>query len=322
MAKYREVETIPDLLFIGATIENQIINRSHLCSELQALVVDYSNMAALHRKLTQARESVRHEGLWRQFTSIEKMLALESMMTSDAEAERQKYLALARIAEAHGMGPVYLLDAQRRAFTVTQARKVAGLQGGTGVATELPEITWYEGFSQRFPDYDWEADCLSARIQLIHHYAVLNDNENLKHNLYSMATLAIAQLGPMSPAEQACFDTGIDRLINLAQHKGELTPNIITPAQERFMERIGLSPRYIEAAKGLKLTGVEPCDLRLAMDQYFSGVGDCPNIWDRLAAINRLLSALGLWSDKAEPMDAELVEDLDQRVKKTFSHKY
>ncbi|PNP79300.1 hypothetical protein FNYG_07376 [Fusarium nygamai] len=320
MAKDWEGETISDLFPIGAAIENQIMNRVHLCSELQAVVIDDSDMAVLHRELTQARESVRVEGLWKQFASIEKMLALENMMTSDAETERQRYLALARITEAHSMGPVYLFDAQTRAFTITQARKFARLQGEMGVATELPEITWYEGFFQRYPDYDWEADCASARMQLLRHYAVLNDTEKFKHNLCCIITLCLGLSGSVFPIMQAALDSGIDQLANLVQGKDEVIPNNITPAQERFGETIGLSSQFTEAAHNRKPTGIDPSDMRRALDQYFPGVGDYPNTWDRLAATNGLLSALGIWSGKAEPRNAEDIEHLDQIVRKALKY--
>jgi hypothetical protein len=320
MTKYWEGETISDLLPIGATIENQIMNRVHVCSELQAVAIDDSDMPAMHRELTQARESVRVEGLWRQFASIERMIALENMMTSNTEAERQRYLALARITKAHSMGPVYLFDAQRRAFTITQARKVARLQGEMGVATELPEITWYEGFFQRYPDYDWEADCVSARVELLHHYAVLNDTEKLKHNLCRIITLCLGISGSVLPIMQAALDAGIDQLTSFVQGKGEAIPNNITPAQERFGKAIGLSSRFTEAANNRKPTGIDPSDMRRALDQYFPGVEDYPKMWDRLAATNGLLSALGIWSGKVEPRNAEDIENLDQMVRKALKY--
>lgn len=322
LANSLEQETPPEFVPAAAVIEQQTMNRGQLCSEIQAVDVDRSEMAGLRHELAEARDNVSRAGLWKQVASIDKMLALQGIMLWNGAAERQRYLALARTAEAQGMGPVYIFDAQRRAYTVIQALKIVRFGagpplGGTPEAVERPEITWYEGFLRRFPEYDWEADCFSARMTLLAHYAVLNDRDKVKSLLYDIAEIIPGLSGFISQVGRDNLDPGMESLVNMFQGRGLDAPNPYTPAQrEQIIAAQGMSPQFVQATQNFQPMGINQSHVDRAVGQYFPGTREPTGMRNPLGAVNAMLGAHahGLLGGPARSMNAEQVESLERMI--------
>ncbi|KIW65495.1 hypothetical protein PV04_07752 [Phialophora macrospora] len=327
LAKSLKQETPPEFVPAAAVIEQQTMNRGQLCSEIQAVDVDRSDMAGLCHELAQARDSLSRTGLWKQVASIDKMLALQGIMLGNGAAGRQRYLDLARTAEAQGMGPVYIFDAQRRAYTVTQALKIVGFGAGspldgTPVPVERPEISWYEGFLRRFPEYDWEADCFSAKMTLLGHYAVLNDRDKVKSLIYDIADIIPGLSGFTSRVGRDTLAPAVEWLGNMLQGRGLDAPNPFTPAQgEQITAALGLSPQFVQAAQKLQPTGINPHHVNRALGQYFPGAPEPTGMKNQLGTINAMLDAHGLLGGPARSMNAEQVERLERMIEKMRTRK-
>ena len=220
------------------------------------------------------------------------------------------------------MGPVYIFDAQRRAYTMIQSLKIVRFRagpplGGTPEAAERPEITWYESFLRRFPEYDWEADCFSARMTLLAHYAVLNDRDKVNSLLYEIAEIIPGVSGFVSKVGRDNLDPGMESLVNMIQGGSLKAPNPYTPAQqEQMIAALGMSPQFVQAAHNFKPIGINQSDVDRAVGRYFPGVPEPTGIRNQLGAVNAVFGAhaRSLLGAPATSMNAEQVERLEKMI--------
>jgi len=317
-------ETRPEFFFAAVIIEAQTMNRTHGCAEINAVDVDRSDMADLHDELKEAREHARRVGFCKQAASIDKMLALQSIMMGGEAAAKQRYLDLARWVEAQGMGPVFIFDAQHHAFMVKQAMKVVpfgpmGSAGGLPAAFERPEITWYEGFFRRFPQYDWEADNFSAKMMLMAHYGALNDRDKVKMLINDVGHLIPGLSAVISRTSPGNMDRNLEYVADMICGGGNPNPaaNPFTPAeQQQMIGVLGLAPQFTEAARNLQFTGIDQTALNNAIVKYFPGAPEPSGMSHQIEAVNRLLGASGLLGGQARQTRAEDVESIERLVEK------
>ncbi|KAK1758791.1 hypothetical protein QBC47DRAFT_435928 [Echria macrotheca] len=323
----------PSWLMAAYTIETEIMNRGHLCAEIRALHVDRADTDSVHDMLTRARDRFAEVGLWKQFASVDKMLGMQEIFRGDGAAASRRYAALARTAEAQGLGPVYVFDAQRRAYVVTQSLKIAGFNAreldapiGAVVAVERPEITWYEGFRRQFPEYDLEGDRFSITATLSKHYGVLNNTEKERALVYEMMEF-FPYISPfLSRIGRDKVELAIDGTMRaMGSGRWDSAPPIFTPAMyEEVLASLPLNPEFVRAMRSLILdmSAMMPADIVEGMLQHI------PEEELVLPVMRHQIRALGVLIGAAVGVDGSMpslsideVENLERLTEKAHNHR-